>query len=80
MFGKAPMDDEDMDEEDEGSGDSEFDAEASTALDSEAPMGERMRALKEAIRLCRDPDYKDEKPKKGSGPDIALLLAPKGKR
>lgn len=79
-----PYDDEEVesDEDDEGTGDSEFDSEASVALDPKAPMGERMMALKEAIRICTEKDYGDKGggKKSGGGPGIALLLSPKGKR
>jgi hypothetical protein len=77
-YGKD-MDDEE-ESESEGTGDDEFDMEAKVALDPDAPMGDRMMALKEAIKLCMKEDYGDKGGKTKGVPDLMMILGKPKKR
>lgn len=61
----------------------EFEREAKDFLDDTKPMGERLLALKEAIKICSEEDYAAESadgPEKKSGSGLALVFgAPKKK-
>lgn len=59
----------------------DFEREAMDAFDTAKPMGERMMAFREAVKLCSEEDYgADSGPEKKSGSGLALVFgAPKKK-
>lgn len=59
--GELPAEDTAAEEEGESSGgSSDFDSFADLALDTQLPMSERRKALKEAIMACMGSDYSEE--------------------